>query len=83
MVKFSIAIGDMILKKIYLSYIIFNPASPNFASYGGSVTKNDFRGSIVYNFQQKLHESPYVIHGITSAKFSNSVNFRFNSELGD
>lgn len=82
-VKFSIDAGDMDLRKIYLSYIVFNPASANFTAYGGQVSKINFRGSAIYNFQQKLHESPYVIHGITSAKFSNAVNFRFNTELAD
>ena len=69
----------MFLKKIYLSYIIINADNSNFLVYGGSIKEDNLQGSYVYNTQNTIHETPYSIYGLTAAKFTNKVNFRFNA----
>lgn len=73
----------MSLKKIYLSYLVYNAGAAGFKSYGGAKSGESFRGSMLMNFQKTFQETPYSIHGLISAKFQNAVNFRFNTSLDD
>ena len=62
--KVNIRVGDETnAKEVYFSFLIFNPSTAGFASYGGGFNEMNFADRKVYDLNKIIYGSRYSFHG--------------------
>jgi len=71
----SVATGSQTdLKKVYFSYIIFNPSEVPFASYGGSVSKSAFTGISYQDISNSIYYNNLILQGLVKVNAPLQIN---------
>lgn len=73
----------MTLQTIYLSYVVFNPRSAPFASYGSSLTQIDFQGTKTFDLHRMIYNSPYVFIGFSNLKLAGTKVLAFTLNINE
>ena len=73
----------MTLQTIYLSYVVFNPRSAPFASYGSSLTQIDFQGTKTFDLHRMIYNSPYVFIGFSNLKLTGTKVLAFTLNINE
>jgi hypothetical protein len=78
----KITIGSQTnLKRIWLSWLAFSPATASFGSYGGQVSQSQYSGSVSSDISNSLYSTPYVFYGLNLLSLVRSQAIAFSSSI--
>lgn len=69
------------MRRLWLSYIAFSPATAPFVSYGGQITQKKFAGSVSSDISNSLYRSPYVLMGLSLLSVGSTQPLSFETVL--
>jgi len=69
------------LKRIWLSWLAFSPATASFGSYGGQVSQSQYSGSVSSDISNSLYSTPYVFYGLNLLSLVRSQPLAFSSSI--
>jgi hypothetical protein len=69
------------LRRIWLSWLAFSPATASFGSYGGQVSQSQYSGSVSSDISSTLYQSSYSFLGLNLLSLSSSQAVSFSSAI--
>ena len=70
-------------KEVYFSYLIFNPTTAGFASYGGGFHEVNLANKKVYDLNRIIYGSRYSFHGFMSIQLVGEESWEFVSGIDE
>ena len=64
---------------IWLSYIIFSPATAGFSSYGGMIDKDNFSGAFYTNVRKIIYQTNNFLFGVSRLAFQAGQGQNFST----
>jgi len=69
------------LKRIWLSWLAFSPATASFGSYGGQVSQNKYSDSVSTDISGSLYQNTYSLYGLNLISLVGNDALSFTSSI--
>ena len=69
------------LKRIWLSWLAFSPATSSFGSYGGQVSQNKYSDSVSSDISGSLYQNTYSLYGLNLISLVGNDALTFTSSI--